>query len=70
MVSSHIDKLVIEFLEFRGRNFKTKNHLKKSGDIISSHFEMNYLIVGENFLIIIIQLYATASERDLNWAYS
>lgn len=70
IVSSHIDKLVIELLEFRGRNLKNKIIKKKSEDIISSHFEMNYLIVGENFLIIIIQLYATASERDSNWAYS
>lgn len=70
MVSSHIDKLVIELLEFRGRNLKNKIIKKKSEDIISSHFEMNYLIVGENFKKIIIQLYPTASEIVSHWAYS
>lgn len=54
MNSLYIDKFVIELFEFRGRNLKNKIIKKKLEDIISLYFEMNYLIVGENFLIIII----------------
>lgn len=54
IVSLYIDKFVIELFEFRGRNLKNKIIKKKLEDIISLYFEMNYLIVGENFLIIII----------------
>lgn len=50
IVSLYIDKFVIELFEFRGRNLKNKIIKKKLEDIISLYFEMNYLIVGVNFL--------------------